>query len=77
MNLVGKILAELYAFFLDMPECGGTTIATYTTAVAAQLSAEPTLLPDFNIRLDVTSFLIKAEGARRRHLNPAPGRSSP
>jgi Flp pilus assembly CpaE family ATPase len=38
-------------------------VATYATAIAAQLSAEPTLLLDFDIRLGVTSFLLKAEGA--------------
>ncbi len=38
-------------------------MATYATAMAAQLSAEPTLLLDFDIRLGVTSFLLKAEGA--------------
>ena len=31
--------------------------------MAAQLSAEPTLLLDFDIRLGLTSFLLKAEGA--------------
>jgi pilus assembly protein CpaE len=59
----GATLAELYAFVPAKPGCGGTTMATYATAMAAQLSAEPTLLLDFDIRLGVTSFLLKAEGA--------------
>lgn len=59
----GATLAELYAFMPAKPGCGGTTLATYSTAMAAQLSAEPTLLLDFDIRLGVTSFLLKAEGA--------------
>jgi pilus assembly protein CpaE len=59
----GEVLADLYAFMPAKPGCGGTTIATYATAMAAQLSAEPTLLLDFDIRLGVTSFLLKAEGA--------------
>jgi pilus assembly protein CpaE len=45
------------------PGCGATTVATYATAMAAELSTEPTLLLDFDIRLGVTSFLLKAEGA--------------
>jgi pilus assembly protein CpaE len=59
----GATLAELYAFMPAKPGCGGTTLATYSTAMAAQLSTEPTLLLDFDIRLGVTSFLLKAEGA--------------
>jgi pilus assembly protein CpaE len=59
----GEVLAELYAFMPAKPGCGGTTIATYASAMAAQLTAEPTLLLDFDIRLGVTSFLLKAEGA--------------
>lgn len=59
----GETLAELYAFIPAKPGCGGTTIATYATAMAAERSAEPTLLLDFDIRLGVTSFLLKAEGA--------------
>jgi pilus assembly protein CpaE len=59
----GEVLADLYAFMPAKPGCGATTIATYATAMAAQRSAEPTLLLDFDIRLGVTSFLLKAEGA--------------
>lgn len=59
----GETLADLYTFMPAKPGCGGTTIATYATAMAAQLSTEPTLLLDFDIRLGVTSFLLKAEGA--------------
>ncbi len=59
----GETLAELYAFMPAKPGCGATTIATYATVMAAELSVEPTLLLDFDIRLGVTSFLLKAEGA--------------
>jgi pilus assembly protein CpaE len=59
----GEVLADLYTFMPAKPGCGGTTVATYATAMAAQLSTEPTLLLDFDIRLGVTSFLLKAEGA--------------
>jgi pilus assembly protein CpaE len=59
----GEPLADLYAFMPAKPGCGATTIATYASAMAAHLSAEPTLLLDFDIRLGVTSFLLKAEGA--------------
>jgi pilus assembly protein CpaE len=59
----GETLADLYAFMPAKPGCGGTTIATYATAMAAQRTDEPTLLLDFDIRLGVTSFLLRAEGA--------------
>jgi pilus assembly protein CpaE len=59
----GELLADLYAFVPAKPGCGATTVATYASAMAAQMSSEPTLLLDFDIRLGVTSFLLKAEGA--------------
>ena len=55
-------LGELNAFVPAKPGCGATTLATNATAVAATLSPEATLLLDFDIRLGVTSFLLKAEG---------------
>jgi pilus assembly protein CpaE len=58
-----EILADLYAFMPAKPGCGGTTVATYAAAQASELSEESTLLLDFDIRLGVTSFLLKAEGA--------------
>jgi pilus assembly protein CpaE len=63
LSTAGEVLADLYTFMPAKPGCGGTTVATYATAMAAQLSTEPTLLLDFDIRLGVTSFLLKAEGA--------------
>ncbi len=63
LTTTGDALADLYAFMPAKPGCGGTTVATYATAMAAQLSTDPTLLLDFDIRLGVTSFLLKAEGA--------------
>ena len=56
------ILGDLFAFMPAKPGCGATTVATYATAIAAQMGPEPTLLLDFDIRLGVTSFLLKAEG---------------
>ncbi len=53
---------ELYAFLPAKPGCGATTLATYATAIAAQRSQEPTLLLDFDIRLGITSFLLRVEG---------------
>lgn len=63
LAIAGEMLADLCAFMPAKPGCGATTIATYATSMAAQRSAEPTLLLDFDIRLGVTSFLLKAEGA--------------
>ena len=58
----GELLADLYTFVPAKPGCGASTLATQATAVAARLAQEPTLLLDFDIRLGVTSFLLKAEG---------------
>lgn len=55
-------LGEVYAFLPAKPGCGATTMATNATAAAARLMNEPPLLLDFDIRLGVTSFLLKAEG---------------
>ena len=56
------VLGELFAFMPAKPGCGATTIATYATAIASRMAPEPALLLDFDIRLGVTSFLLKAEG---------------
>jgi pilus assembly protein CpaE len=58
----GELLADLYTFVPAKPGCGASTLATQATSVAARLANEPTLLLDFDIRLGVTSFLLKAEG---------------
>jgi pilus assembly protein CpaE len=60
----GEILADLYAFIPAKPGCGASTVATYSSGMAARQSDEPTLLLDFDIRLGVTTFLLKAEGTR-------------
>lgn len=69
VRVAGKLQAvspvqagDLYAFVPAKPGCGATTLATYATAVAAQRSQEPTLLLDFDIRLGMTSFLLRVEG---------------
>jgi pilus assembly protein CpaE len=64
LGCAGELVADLYAFVPAKPGCGATTVATYATAVAARLAGEATLLLDFDIRLGVTTFLLKAEGAR-------------
>jgi pilus assembly protein CpaE len=63
LSCAGELLADLYAFVPAKPGCGASTLATQATVVAARLAKEPTLLLDFDIRLGVTSFLLKAEGA--------------
>jgi pilus assembly protein CpaE len=64
LGCAGELVADLYAFVPAKPGCGATTVATYATGVAARLAGEATLLLDFDIRLGVTTFLLKAEGAR-------------
>ncbi len=55
-------LGEISAFVPAKPGCGATTLATHSTALAAERTTEPALLLDFDIRLGVTSFLLKIEG---------------
>ena len=55
-------LGELFSFMPAKPGCGATTVATYATAIASQNTPDPALLLDFDVRLGVTSFLLKAEG---------------
>jgi pilus assembly protein CpaE len=57
-----EVLGDIYAFVPAKPGSGATTIATHATAMASRLTTEPVLLLDFDIRLGVTSFLLKAEG---------------
>jgi pilus assembly protein CpaE len=57
-----ELAGEICAFVPAKPGCGATTMAVYATAAAARLSGEATLLLDFDIRLGVTSFLLKAGG---------------
>jgi Flp pilus assembly CpaE family ATPase len=64
LGCAGELVADLYAFVPAKPGCGATTVATYATSIAARLANEATLLLDFDIRLGVTSFLLKADGAK-------------
>lgn len=64
LGTAGEVLADLYAFVPAKPGCGASTVATYATGMASALAEEPTLLLDFDIRLGVTTFLLKAEGTR-------------
>lgn len=56
-------VGDIFAFLPAKPGCGATTIATHATPTASRLITEPPLLLDFDIRLGVTSFLLKAEGS--------------
>ncbi|HEY4364144.1 MAG TPA: hypothetical protein VGN17_24450 [Bryobacteraceae bacterium] len=60
----GEILADLYAFVPAKPGCGATTVATQAAGMASRLAEEPTLLLDFDTKLGLTTFLLKAEGTR-------------
>jgi len=62
LSFSGETPGDLYAFVPAKPGSGSTTIATYAAVAASRLTAQPTLLLDFDIRLGVTSFLVKAEG---------------
>ena len=64
LGSAGEILADLYAFIPAKPGCGATTVATYAAGLASRMSEDPTLLLDFDLRLGVTTFLLKAESTR-------------
>ena len=64
MGASGDLIADLFAFVPAKPGCGASTVATHAAGMAAELAGEPTLLLDFDIRLGVTTFLLKAEGTR-------------
>jgi len=64
LGSLGEILADVYSFVPAKPGCGATTLATQAAGMAARMGGEPTLLLDFDIRLGVTTFLLKAEGTR-------------
>ncbi|MGA3204982.1 MAG: hypothetical protein ABSF12_21005 [Bryobacteraceae bacterium] len=62
LGSAGEILGDLFAFVPAKPGCGATTVATNAAGMASRLSEEPTLLLDFDIRLGVTTFLLKGSG---------------
>lgn len=64
LGAAGELVADLYAFVPSKPGCGASTIATHAAGIAAGMADEPTLLLDFDIKLGVTTFLLKAEGTR-------------
>jgi pilus assembly protein CpaE len=61
LTSAGEVLADLYAFVPAKPGCGATTVAINAMAVAARRSEQPVLLLDFDVRLGMTTFLLKAE----------------
>jgi pilus assembly protein CpaE len=64
LGTAGEVLADLWAFVPAKPGCGASTVATNAAGMAARVADDPTLLLDFDIRLGVTTFLLKAEGTR-------------
>ena len=54
---------DVYAFLPAKPGCGASTIATQATGQAARLSQDPVLLMDTDVRLGITSFLLKASSS--------------
>jgi pilus assembly protein CpaE len=64
LGSAGEVLADLYAFVPAKPGCGASTVATHSAGMASRLADDPVLLLDFDVRLGVTTFLLKAEGTR-------------
>jgi len=53
---------HIYAFLPAKPGAGATTIAIQTAWTAARLLGGRTLMLDFDLRLGITSFLMKLDG---------------
>jgi pilus assembly protein CpaE len=62
LGAAGEMLADLYAFVPAKPGCGASTVAINAAGMASAVSGESTLLLDFDIRLGLTTFLLKAAG---------------
>jgi pilus assembly protein CpaE len=55
---------EVYAFVAAKRGSGATTLAIHTAAAAARLSNWSTLLLDLDLRMGLTSFLLKLDGTK-------------
>jgi pilus assembly protein CpaE len=64
LGVAGEIVADVYAFVPAKPGCGATTVATHASGMASRLTEEPVLLLDYDIRLGLTTFLLKAAATR-------------
>jgi Flp pilus assembly CpaE family ATPase len=53
---------DIIAFLPAQPGSGSTTVATSTAAAVARMSGRTALLLDFDLRLGITSFLLKLDG---------------
>ena len=53
---------RIYAFVPAKPGAGATTVAISTAAAVARISNLDTLLLDFDLRLGVTSFVLRLDG---------------
>lgn len=58
----GAPTGRVFAFLPARPGAGATTLAVHTAAAAARLSGQRTLLIDLDLRLGMTSFLLKLPG---------------
>jgi pilus assembly protein CpaE len=60
----GGRAGNIHAFVPAKPGSGATVLATNVAAALAENTESATLLLDFDIRLGMTSFLLKIEGSR-------------
>jgi pilus assembly protein CpaE len=61
-NAAGFLAGELHVFLPAKPGAGATTICSSVAAAVARLTNRRTLLLDFDMKLGVTSFLLKLDG---------------
>jgi pilus assembly protein CpaE len=62
-NTAGFHNGEIHAFLPAKPGAGATTICCSVAAAIARLTNRRTLLLDFDMKLGVTSFLLKLDGS--------------
>ena len=58
----GDMLGEIHAFLPAKPGAGATTVCASVAAAVARRANRRTLLLDFDLKLGVTSFLLKLSG---------------
>jgi Flp pilus assembly CpaE family ATPase len=64
LGITGEVLADIHAFVPAKPGCGASTIATNASIMASRVLTDPVLLLDYDLRLGITTFLLKSDGSR-------------
>jgi Flp pilus assembly CpaE family ATPase len=63
LGTTGEVVADIHAFVPAKPGCGASTIATNAAIMASRALPDPVLLLDYDLRLGITTFLLKSDGS--------------